>query len=457
MSSTNKTNDFGTKPLGQLLKKQAIPASIGILVMAIYGIVDTIFVGKWVSTAAIGAITVVMPIQFLMSSVGMAIGVGGSSIISRAFGEENFEKANHTFANMVSMVALFAILFYIGGSLYMNEILDLFGTAGDVTQPATEYFNILLYGVPFLTIAMMTNSVIRAEGYPKFSMVVLIIPAVLNVILDPILIVYFDMGIIGAAWATSISFMACAAYTILFFFSKRSKLRFKVKQLIIKASIVSEIGSIGSITLVRQGAISILAIVLNNSLVDYGGDMALSVYGVVNRIAMFAFFPILGVTQGFLPIVGFNYGAKLYNRVSDIISLSIKWATIMAFALFVIIMVFTESIVSIFTNDAVLIADATYAMRWVFAATPLVAINMLMSGYYQAVGKVMPALFLSLSKQIIFLVPLVLILPLFWGLDGIWYSFVFADVFTALVSYYFYRVVKKKIAGHLAEREADIV
>ena len=457
MSTTNKTNDFGTKPLGQLLKKQAIPASIGILVMAIYGIVDTIFVGKWVSTAAIGAITVVMPIQFLMSSVGMAIGVGGSSIISRAFGEENFEKANHTFANMVSMVALFAILFYIGGSLYMNEILDLFGTAGDVTQPATEYFNILLYGVPFLTIAMMTNSVIRAEGYPKFSMVVLIIPAVLNVILDPILIVYFDMGIIGAAWATSISFMACAAYTILFFFSKRSKLRFKAKQLIIKASIVSEIGSIGSITLVRQGAISILAIVLNNSLVDYGGDMALSVYGVVNRIAMFAFFPILGVTQGFLPIVGFNYGAKLYNRVSDIISLSIKWSTIMAFALFVIIMVFTESIVSIFTNDAVLIADATYAMRWVFAATPLVAINMLMSGYYQAVGKVMPALFLSLSKQIIFLVPLVMILPLFWGLDGIWYSFVFADVFTALVSYYFYRVVKKKIAGHLAEREADIV
>lgn len=456
MSTTNKTNDFGTNPLGQLLKKQAIPASIGILVMAIYGIVDTIFVGKWVSTAAIGAITVVMPIQFLMSSVGMAIGVGGSSIISRAFGEENFEKANHTFANMVSMVALFAILFYIGGSLYMNEILDLFGTAGDVTQPATEYFNILLYGVPFLTIAMMTNSVIRAEGYPKFSMVVLIIPAVLNVILDPILIVYFDMGIEGAAWATSISFMACAAYTILFFFSKRSKLRFKAKQLIIKASIVSEIGSIGSITLVRQGAISILAIVLNNSLVDYGGDMALSVYGVVNRIAMFAFFPILGVTQGFLPIVGFNYGAKLYDRVSDIISLSIKWATIMAFALFVIIMVFTESIVSIFTNDAVLITDATYAMRWVFAATPLVAINMLMSGYYQAVGKVMPALFLSLSKQIIFLVPLVLILPLFWGLDGIWYSFVFADVFTALVSYYFYRVVKKKIAGHLAEREADI-
>lgn len=453
MSTANKTNEFGTQPLAKLLSKQAIPASIGILVMAIYGIVDTIFVGRYVDTYAIGAITVVMPIQFLMSSVGMAIGVGGSSIISRAFGEGNHEKADHTFANMVSLTIAFALLFYIGGSLYMDEILLLFGTAGKITAPATAYFDILLYGVPFLTIAMMTNSVIRAEGYPKISMVVLIIPAVINVVLDPILIVYFDMGIEGAAWATTISFIACALYTIVFFFSTRSKLKFKAKQLILKAGIIQEIGSIGSITLVRQGAISILAIVLNNSLVQYGGDIALSVYGIVNRIAMFAFFPILGVTQGFLPIVGFNYGAKLYQRVSDIISLSIKWATIMAFIIFVLIMVFTEYIVMIFTKDATLIEGSTFAMRWIFAATPLVAINMLMSGYYQAVGKVMPALFLSLSKQIIFLVPLVMILPLFWGLDGIWYSFVFADVFTALVSYYFYRVVKQKIAGHLEERK----
>lgn len=441
-----KSNEFGEKPLASLLRKQAVPASIGIIVMSIYGIVDTIFVGKWVSTIAIGAITVVLPIQFLISSVGMAIGVGGASVISRSLGEGNKEKANKTFENQISLVLGFSILFLVLGLIFSKEILQFFGAQGSVLAPSLAYFNIILIGLPFLSWAMMTNNVIRAEGYPKIAMIAMIVPAIFNLILDPIFILGFGWGIEGAAWATSASFLACAIYTTSFFLSKKTQLRIRFKRLLsIDKKITSEIAGIGSVTLARQGAISILSIVLNNMLVLYGGEIALSSFGIISRVMMFANFPVFGITQGFLPIAGFNYGAKKFDRVEELIVLSVKMATYLAIAIFILVLFFAEEIVGIFTNDVELIKMTVPALRWVFAATPLIAINLLVSGYYQAIGKPFPAMMLALSKQVFTLIPAILILSYFFKLEGIWYSFGIADFLTAIISFIFFRSALKHL------------
>lgn len=442
----NNTSDFGDKPLKQLLRKQAIPASIGILVMSIYGIVDTIFVGKWVSTIAIGAITVVLPIQYLISSIGMSIGIGGSSVISRSLGEGNQEKANKTFANQITLVVGFSILFLIFGLLFSKEILQFFGAKGGILQPSLAYFNIILIGLPFLSWAMMTNNVIRAEGYPKTAMIAMMVPAFINLVLDPIFILVFDWGIEGAAWATSISFVACAMYTSYFFLSGKTRLSIKgINLFSLNRKIVSEIAGIGSVTLARQGAISVLSIVLNNSLILFGGEIALSAFGIIARVMMFANFPVFGITQGFLPIAGFNFGAKNFERVRELFIMSVKYATYIAIAIFILILSFAQEIVTLFTSDIELIKMTVPALRLVFIATPLIAINLIVSGYYQAIGKPFPAMMLALSKQVFTLIPLLLILSYFFELDGIWYAFGIADFLTAVISYLFFRSALKNL------------
>jgi putative MATE family efflux protein len=434
----NKNRDaFGTQPLGRLLRDQAIPASAGILVMSIYGIVDTIFVGLWVGSLGIAAITVVMPITFLIASIGMAIGVGGSSIVSRAFGEGNEDKAFRTFGNQVLLTISLGLFFVIIGFLFIEQILSLFGGRGDVQEPARIYFSIVLLGVPFLAWGMMSNNVIRAEGYPRIAMFVIMIPAVVNIILDPVFIIYLDMGIAGAAWATTISYLSSAIFATWFFLFGDSQMSLSKKFVKPDFPIIREISSLGSVTFARQGTISILSIVLNNSLFIYGGEMGLSIFGIIGRLLMFANFPVLGITQGFIPIVGYNYGAKLMDRVTKLIKLSIVTATSISFGIFVVIMTFTPQIISVFTNDLELIERTTPALRWVFLATPLLAVNLLGSAYFQAIGRRGPALILSLSKQGFLLIPLVLVLPLLFGIDGIWYSFPIADIGAALITAYY--------------------
>lgn len=440
----NNRDAFGTQPLGKLLREQAIPASAGILVMSIYGIVDTIFVGLWVGPLGIAAITVVQPITFLIASIGMAIGVGGASIISRAFGEGNDQKAFQTFGNQVGMTLTLGVVFLIAGFLFLDQILTLFGGRGDVKVPAGEYFTIVLLGTPFLAWAMMCNNVIRAEGYPRIAMLTIMIPAVVNIILDPIFIIGLDMGIAGAAWATTLSYVASALFAMWFFLRGDSQLEFKRTYLAPNSPIIREITSLGAVTFARQGTISLLSIVLNNSLFVYGGEIALSIYGIIGRLLMFANFPVLGITQGFVPIVGYNYGAKLMDRVNKLIRLSMTSATLISFGIFSIIMLFSSQIVSVFTNDPQLIERTTPALRAVFLATPLLAINLLGSAYFQAVGRARPALILSLSKQGFILIPLIFILPYFFGIYGIWFSFPIADIGAALITAIFFKYVRNK-------------
>lgn len=443
----NNRNIFGTQSLGKLLRDQAIPASAGILVMSIYGIVDTIFVGLWVGSLGIAAITVVQPITFLIASIGMAIGIGGASIISRAFGENNDEKAFVTFGNQVGLTLLLGILFVIIGFLFIDQILSLFGGRGNILEPSKTYFKIVLLGVPFLGWAMMSNNVIRAEGFPRIAMLTIMVPAVVNIFLDPIFIIWLDMGIAGAAWATTISYIASALFATWFFLKGDSQLKLSRAYLKINVPIIREIGALGSVTLSRQGTISLLSIVLNNSLFVYGGEMGLSIYGIISRLLMFVNFPVIGITQGFVPIVGYNFGANLMNRVKKLIRLSMISATLISLGIFTLIMIFTPQIVSVFTNDPELIQRTTPALRAVFLATPLLAVNLLGSAYFQAIGRARPAFVLSLSKQGFLLIPLIFLLPLQFGIYGIWYSFPIADLGAAAITavYLFFHFKKNPI------------
>lgn len=435
----NNSDELGTRPIGSLLRSQAIPASVGILIMSIYGIVDTIFVGRWVGTMGIGAITVVLPITFLISSIGMAIGIGGASVISRALGAGNREHAFLTFGNQATLTLLLAGLVVFIGSFFQEGILTVFGGRGDILPYAKEYFQVILLGIPFLAFAMMSNNVIRAEGSAKVAMMIMIVPAVVNIILDPIFIVYFEMGIRGAALATSISYIASASFAVWYFFRGPSEMQLRLSNLWLKFSIVKEIFSIGVVTLVRQGTISILSIVLNNALFAYGGEMGVSVYGIINRVMMFANFPVLGVTQGFLPIAGYNFGAQKWDRVKEVISKAILYGTGIALIIFCGVMFFAENIAELFTNDAELIGMSAGALTIVFLATPSLTIQLIGSAYFQAIGKAGTALLLTMLKQGFFLIPLILILPGFFDLNGIWYAFPIADILTAAVNFWFIR------------------
>lgn len=436
---TELANSLGTQKISKLLIKQAVPASIGILVMSLNMIVDTIFVGRWIGFLAIAAITVVLPIVFLISSIGMGIGIGGSSIISRALGAKKPEKAFKTFGNQISMTLGLSVFFVITGIFMCNSLLELFGANGEILVPATEYFHVVLYGVPFLAFAMMGNPVIRAEGKPTYAMYAMILPAISNIVLDVVFIKFMDLGMFGAGLATSISYAVCGLFIFGFFLSKKSELVISVKDLALSYPIVREIIELGGITIIRQGTISILVIVLNYTLFKYGGEISIAIYGIINRVMMFALFPVLGVTQGFLPIAGFNYGANDTARVKETIKTAIIYGTSVATIIFLFIITFPELVSSIFTDNPELISKTPHALLIAFLATPVITTQLIGSAYFQAAGKALPALILTLLKQGIFLIPLVYIMPKFFGIDGVWYSFPIADVLATLITYLYLR------------------
>ena len=443
---TNLANDLGTQKINKLLIKQAVPATIGILVMSLNMIVDTIFVGQWIGVLAIAAITVILPIAFLISSIGMGIGIGGSSIISRALGANNTEKAFLTFGNQISLTVILAILFVTIGNVYSVPILNLFGAKGAILPIASEYFNIIIYGVPFLAFAMMGNPTIRAEGKPKFAMYAMMVPAVLNILLDILFIKIFDWGMWGAGLATSIAYASCGIYILYFFLSSKSELKIIPKNFKLNFKIVLEIFQLGGVSIVRQGAISILMIVLNFSLYKYGGEIAIAIFGIINRVLMFAYSPIIGISQGFLPVAGFNIGANKNKRVQQTIKKSIWFGTIIGTLVFIGIFLFKEELIWIFTNDTTLLDKTPNAMFIVFLATPIITMQLIGSAYFQAAGKALPALFLTLLKQGIFLIPLAYLLPKYYGIEGVWWSFPISDLLSTTITVL---VLKREIDKNL--------
>lgn len=441
------SEELGTQEIKKLLIKQAIPSSVGILFMSVNILVDTIFVGQWVGSLAIAAVSVVLPITFLISSLGMAIGVGGGSVLSRALGSGDKEKADKVFANQIMMTFGLASIFVLLGLLFSDEMLLLFGANGNIMAPAKEFFFPVLLGVPFLALCMMGNNIIRAEGKPKFAMVAMIIPAFVNIILDVIFIKFLDLGIFGAALATLISYASCFLF-VLWFFIYRTELKLKLHHFKFHKKIAREITSLSFVTFSRQGVVSILAIILNHTLYTYGGEHSVAVYGIISRMLMFALFPVLGITQAFLPIAGYNYGAKNYQRVQETISVSIKYAAVLATLIFVVILFFAKPIVAVFTTDELVIAETPNALRWVFAASPIIAVQLIGAAYFQAAGKAKKALLLTLTKQGFFLIPLVLLLPNFFGIFGVWVAFPIADILSTIITAVF---LKKEMNEHIIE------
>ena len=414
--------------------------------MSLNILIDTIFVGQWIGSIAIAAINVVLPVSFFIAALGMAIGIGGSSIISRSLGSDNIQKARRTFANQITLTILITVSFVFLGLYFIESIIPLFGGKGGIYEPSKTYYTIVLYGVPFLALSMMGNSVIRAEGKPKFAMYALMIPSVGNIVLDIVFIKYLNMGMAGAAWATTGSYVLCFIFIFWFFASDKSELKFKIHHLALNKPIVKEITSLGSITLARQATVSITYLLMNNILYNYGGEVSVTAYAIVGRMMMFSLFPVYGITQGFLPIAGYNYGSKNFKRVKEVISLAIKYASFFATVVFLILMIFPEEITKVFTSDAEVIRETPAAMRWVFLATPIIAIQLIGAAYYQGIGKAKIGLILALLRQGILFVPLILILPLFFGETGAWMSFPISDLLATIITgVVLIREVKKRL------------
>lgn len=467
MSQGRKSISLGTEPIPKLLRQQAIPASIGILVMSLNMIVDTIFVGRWIGPLAISAITVVIPVTFFIGAIGLAVGIGGSSVLSRALGAHDYTKALRVFGNQTTITFFTSGILAILGLIFQHDLIQFFGADESFIDLALTYYRIVLYGIVMLAMCMMGNNVIRAEGKPKFAMYAMMLPAIGNIFMDYILIKVFGMGMEGAAWATFISYAVCFAF-ILWFFLMKSELKLKLRSFFLQRDIVREINALSFVTLARQGTIAVLTVLLNNVLIRYGDALDVASYGIISRMLMFALFPVIGVNQGFLPIAGYNYGAKQYTRVKESIFVSIKYSGMLAIVIFVIIMVFPQPIVSIFVGnsgnlDAVTAANneeilrrTPDALRWVFALTPIIVIQLIGTSYFQAIGKAVPALLLSLTKQGFFLIPLLLILPPTMGVLGVWISFPIADFLSTVVTGYFLqRAVRHDLSDKLIAGVTD--
>ena len=432
-------SDFGTNSIGKLLIRQAVPASVGILVMSLNILIDTIFVGQWIGSHAIAAINVVLPVSFFIAALGMSIGVGGASIISRALGATTKSKAIRTFGNQITLTLILTLTLVIFGLYFTDEIVPIFGGKGSIYTPAKTYYRIILYGVPLLALSMMGNTVIRAEGKPKFAMFAMIIPSITNLILDIILIKILNLGMYGAAWATTGSYLLCFLFILWFFISNHSEMKLRLHDFRLSKQIVLEISGLGSVTLSRQAVVSVTYLLMNNILYDFGGETSVTAYAIVSRMLMFALFPIFGITQGFIPIAGYNYGAKEYKRVKQTITISLRYSIALATIVFLLLFVFSELITRAFTTDLLVIQKTPNVMRWVFAATPIIAIQLIGAAYFQAIGKATSALLLSLSRQAFLFIPLIFILPLWYGELGVWIAFPVADLLSTILTAYFLR------------------
>lgn len=439
--------NMGTDPIGKLLIRQAVPASIGILVMSLNILIDTIFVGQWIGANAIAAINVVLPVSFFIAALGMSIGMGGGSIISRALGSNQTAKANKVFGNQITLTLIFTLGFMFLGLVFMEQIIPLFGGKGALYPLAKIYYIIVVIGVPVLGFSMMGNNTIRSEGKPRNAMYAMVLPSVSNLILDYVFIYEFGWGMEGAAWATTLSYVICGAYILYFFLSKKSDLSLKWSDFILDVKLIKEIGGLSFVTLSRQAVVSFTVLLMNNILFTLEGESLVAVYAIISRMLMFALFPILGITQGFVPIAGYNYGANHKERVVAVIKKAIVYATGLATLVFMMIVFFAEHIAAVFTKDPLVVSTTAKVLTWVFLSTPIIGVQLIGSAYFQAIGKAIPALLLTLTRQGFFFIPLLFILPNYYGSFGVWISFPIAELVATIVTAFFLqREVKKYIA-----------
>lgn len=429
----NEREQLRTQPIGSLLLKFSIPAIVGMLVNAMYNVVDRMYVG-WLGPLAMTGIGLNLPFMTLLMAFGMLIGIGAAANISIKLGQRKIEEAEHVLGNSVSLLVILMTIIMILGLIYKVPLLYLFGASSATIGYADDYITIILLGAIFQGVGFGVNNIIRAEGSPKIAMYTMLLGALTNIVLDPLFIFTFKMGIKGAAVATVISQIVSAIWVMQYFLSGKSKLKFRAKHLKIDWHMTMGILAIGMSPFSMQVAASVVSIISNNALKSTGGDIAIGAMTVINAIAIFFMMPIFGINQGSQPIIGFNYGAKEYARVKEALKKATIAATLISTLGFVVTQVFTVSLIKIFNSDAQLIATTSFGMRIFLCMLPFIGFQVVSANYFQAVGKAPKAMFLSLLRQVIVLIPMLLILPKFFGLTGVWMAGPIADFSASVVT-----------------------
>ncbi len=419
---------LGIDPIPKLLADLAIPATVGMLAMALHSVIDAIFIARGVGTIGVAAVAITFPLTMIIIATGGAIGIGGASVISRALGAGSLEKANLALGNIVLMSLAVSAAFLVLGIAFLSPMLSLFGASENLLPLSCEYLAIILYGTLFFIFSFVMNNIVRAEGNARVAMATMIISSFLNIGFTAIYMFGFNLGMSGAAYGTVTAQGVTSLFLYLYFVAGYSTLSMKIKFLRLKPLLIGEILAVGASAFVRQGAASLMLIIANNLLVHYGGDLAIAVLGIIHRVMMFTLMPVLGVVQGLLPVVGYNYGAKLDSRVNESIVLGMKVATLISLTGFLIVIAFPEALMRIFTDDPALIEMGIPALRTLYALSITVGIQMVAGGVFQALGKAREAFIASMARQVLFLIPLLFLLPPFLGLSGVWLAFPLADL-----------------------------
>ena len=431
------SNELGEEKIGKLLLKFSIPAVIGMVVNGLYNVIDRLFVGKGVGPLGQAATTVAFPIPIVILAFGLLFGIGAAATISIRLGQNKKEEAEHILANAMVLIILSSIILTILGLIFLNPLLLLFGASPEVMPYARDFVSIILWGSLLQNFGFGMNHIIRASGDPKTSMYTMLIGALINIALNPLFIFVFKLGIKGSALATVISQAVSSIWVLTYLLSDRSLLKIKVKNFIPKIHIIKQIFSIGLSPFLMQLASSVITIILNISLKTYGGDNALAAMGIVNSIAMLILMPVFGINQGSQPIIGYNYGAKKYDRVVHTLKLTIIAAVSVATFGFLMIQLFSKAIISQFSgNDENLLELGVLFLRVWLVMLPIVGFQIVSSNYFQAIGKAKISIFLSLSRQVIVLIPVLIILPKFFGLTGLLAAGPTADIIATLLTLY---------------------
>lgn len=443
---TDRTQELGSEPIGRLLVRYSAPAMFAMFVNSLYNLVDTIFVGQGAGTLALAGLAVSFPIQMLILATTMMIGVGSASVISRSLGAGDKRHAERTAGTSLAAVGIISILVALGLSIFIEPVLRLFGATDGILPYATDYLSIILIGSFFFGVTVCAHNIARAEGNVKIAMTSMIIGAVVNVVLDPIFIFGLDMGIRGAALATIIANFCTFAFLCRYFMSGRSMLKIRLGDLKPQLSLLPEVFMVGSASFFQMIAGNLMAIPINWTIIHYGADIHLAIIGVANRAMMFFFMPIFGLTQGLQPIIGFNYGARNFDRVREAVRKAALFGTALSVGAFAILMFGATQVLSLFSSDGELVREGAGIVRILVIFLPFVGFQMVGGTLFQALGKARPALILTLLRQVIVLIPLIVILPRIWGLTGLWCAFPIADLFSATLTGIWVYVEMRRLA-----------
>ncbi|EIW15861.1 MULTISPECIES: MATE family efflux transporter [Pelosinus] len=430
----DRSHSLGEEKISTLLWRFSLPAIIGMVVNAFYNVIDSIFVGRGVGEIGLTAVTIAFPIMIVLMGFGMLVGVGAAAVVSLRMGEKQQEQAEKILGNAFTLSMLLSAAFTGSVLLFLDPILIMLGAEQDVLPYAREFTRIIVLGSPFMYIGFGLNNIVRAEGNPQMAMSTTLISAGLNIVLNPLFIFTFHLGIGGSALATVISQGVSAIWVLVYFLRGKSVLRLRKKNFSLDKKIVRSIFEIGMSPFLMQIASSLTTVLFNYTLLRYSGELAVASIGIINRMGMLMLMPIFGISQGLQPIIGYNYGAGNYDRVKKALKIAIGAATLFSTVGFLVIQIFDKQIIMLFNDNPELILLGSEAMRINLCMLPVIGFQIIGANYFQAVGKAGYAIVLSMSRQLLLLIPLVLLLPRLLGLQGVWLASPIADFSSALLT-----------------------